>query len=111
MCCTKLRVEVEQWEDEGVYLVFLLSVKSVPADEVVQEEWEEEETSVDRMGVVTILPFLYLSTPFFPSAPLYSFVTRLMSVKVSRVGRNILRTNIVKMAHTSITVNDMFINN
>ena len=65
MCCTKLRVEVEQWEDEGVYLVFLLSVKSVPADEVVQEEREEEETCVDRMGVVTILPFLCLSTPFF----------------------------------------------
>ena len=55
MCCTKLRVEVEQWEDEGVFLVFLLSVKSVPADEVVQEEREEEETCMDRMGVVNTI--------------------------------------------------------
>ena len=65
MCCTKLWVEVEQWEDEGVYPVFLLSVKRAPADEVVQEERDEEKTCVDRMGVVTILPFLCLSTPFF----------------------------------------------
>ena len=31
MCLTKLRVEVEQWEDEGVFLVSRLSVESVPA--------------------------------------------------------------------------------
>ena len=74
MCCTKLRVEVEQWEDEGVFLVFLLSVKSVPADEVVQEEREEEETCVDRMGVVTILPFLCLSTPIFSISSISSNV-------------------------------------
>ena len=49
MCCTKLRVEVEQWEDEGVYLVFLLSVKTVPANKVVQEEQEEEETCEERV--------------------------------------------------------------
>ena len=49
MCFTKLRVEVEQWEDEGVFLVSRLSVESVPADDVVQEEWDEEDTGVDRI--------------------------------------------------------------
>ena len=49
MCFTKLRVEVEQWEDEGVFLVSRLSVESVPADDVVQEEWDEEDTCVDRI--------------------------------------------------------------
>ena len=50
MCFTKLRVEVEQWEDEGVFLVSRLSVESVPAGDVVQEERDEEDTCVDRMG-------------------------------------------------------------
>ena len=49
MCFTKLRVEVEQWEDEGVFLVSRLSVESVPAGDVVQEERDEEETCIDRM--------------------------------------------------------------
>ena len=49
MCFTKLRVEVEQWEDEGVFLVSRLSVESVPAGDVVQEERDEEDTCVDRM--------------------------------------------------------------
>ena len=49
MCLTKLRVEVEQWEDEGVFLVSRLSVESVPADDVVQEERDEEDTCVHRM--------------------------------------------------------------
>ena len=49
MCLTKLRVEVEQWEDEGVFLVSRLSVESVPAGDVVQEERDEEETCVDGM--------------------------------------------------------------
>ena len=52
MCFTKLRVEVEQWEDEGVFLVSRLSVESVPAGDVVQEERDEEETCEDRMGDV-----------------------------------------------------------
>ena len=52
MCFTKLRVEVEQWEDEGVFLVSRLSVESVPAGDVVQEERDEEDTCVDRMGDV-----------------------------------------------------------
>ena len=49
MCFTKLRVEVEQWEDEGVFLVSRLSVESVPAGDVVQEERDEEETCIDGM--------------------------------------------------------------
>ena len=56
MCLTKLRVEVEQWEDEGVFLVSRLSVESVPAGDVVQEERDEEDTCVDGTGEVTILP-------------------------------------------------------
>ena len=47
MCLTKLRVEVEQWEDEGVFLVSRLSVESVPAGDVVQEERDEEDTCSD----------------------------------------------------------------
>ena len=65
MCFTKLRVEVEQWEDEGVFLVSRLSVESVPAGDVVQEERDEEDTCLFQS---------------LPSAPLYSLVTRLMSV-------------------------------
>ena len=52
MCFTKLRVEVEQWEDEGVFLVSRLSVESVPAGDVVQEERDEEDTCIDGMGDV-----------------------------------------------------------
>ena len=50
MCFTKLRVEVEQWEDEGVFLVSRLSAENVPADDVVQEERDEEDTCIDGMG-------------------------------------------------------------
>ena len=56
MCFTKLRVEVEQWEDEGVFLVSRLSVESVPAGNVVQEERDEEDTCVDGMNVITTKP-------------------------------------------------------
>ena len=62
MCFTKLRVEVEQWEDEGVFLVSRLSVESVPAGDVVQEKRAEEDTCKDRMGVVTVLVIPCLSS-------------------------------------------------
>ena len=50
MYFTILRVEVDQWEDEGLFLVSHLSVESVPAGDVVQEERDEEDTWVGRMG-------------------------------------------------------------
>ena len=52
MCFTKLRVEVEQWENEGVFLVFRISVENVPAGKVVQEKRDEENTCVDGMRIV-----------------------------------------------------------
>ena len=73
MCFTKLRVEVEQWEDEGVFLVSRLSVESVPAGDVVQEERDEEDTCVHRMGVVTVLPFLCLSIPISSFSSIVQF--------------------------------------
>ena len=67
MCFTKLRVEVEQWEDEGVFLVSRLSVESVPAGDVVQEERDEEDTCIDRMSdnltLIVRLPSLCFMIP------------------------------------------------
>ena len=87
MCFTKLRVEVEQWEDEGVFLVSRLSVESVPAGDVVQEERDEEETCIAEMRQNLTLIIRHRHKPFslstydtFMGAPLYSLITRLMSV-------------------------------
>ena len=65
MCFTKLRVEVEQWEDEGVFLVSRLSVESVPAGDVVQKERDEEDTCIDGMGddVTSIDDLDFISIP------------------------------------------------
>ena len=55
MYFTKLREEVEHWEDEGVFhppvrpQLPRLCVESVPAEEVVKEERNEEETCIDGM--------------------------------------------------------------
>ena len=73
MCFTKLRVEVEQWEDEGVFLVSRLSVESVPAGDVVQEERDEEDTCVDRMGVVNKLVFPCLPIPIISISSIIQF--------------------------------------
>ena len=74
MCFTKLRVEVEQWEDEGVFLVSRLSVESVPAGDVVQEERDEEETCVDGMrDNIAVLPFQCLSIPFSSFSSIVQF--------------------------------------
>ena len=62
MYFTKLRIEIEQWEDEGVFLVSRLSVESVPAGDVVQEERDEEDTCVDGMSdnLTLIIRHIYL---------------------------------------------------
>ena len=44
-----------------VYFLYLASVESVPAGDVVQEERDEEDTCMDRMGMVTVLPSPCLS--------------------------------------------------
>ena len=38
---TKLWVDVQQGEDEGEFLIFLLSEESYEADKVVEEEWSQ----------------------------------------------------------------------
>ena len=67
MCFTILRVEVEQWEDEGVFLVsvWYLSVESVPAGDVVQEERDEEETCIAEMRQNLTLIIRHRHKPFF----------------------------------------------
>ena len=38
---TKLWVDVQQGEDEGEFLIFLLSEESYEADNVVEQEWNQ----------------------------------------------------------------------
>ena len=42
---TKLWVDVQQGEDEGEFLIFLLSEESYEADKVVEQEWNQHRCS------------------------------------------------------------------
>ena len=42
---TKLWVEVQQGEDEGEFLIFLLPEESYEADNVVEQEWSQHRSS------------------------------------------------------------------
>ena len=46
---TKLWVDVQQGEDEGEFLIFLLSEETDEADEVVEQEWSQHRCS--QLGV------------------------------------------------------------
>ena len=49
---TKLWVQVQQGEDEGEYLIFLLPEESYEADNVVEQEWSQHRRNHSRMGDV-----------------------------------------------------------
>ena len=66
---TKLWVDVQQWEDEGEFLIFLHSDESYEAENVVEQEWSQHgcrhfwvrgETTGIGIGIRTVgswIPF------------------------------------------------------
>ena len=47
---TKLWVDVEQGEDEGEFLIFLLSEESYEADKVIQQDWNQHRCGHLKVG-------------------------------------------------------------
>ena len=58
---TKLWVDVQQGEDEGEFLIFLLYEESYEAEKVVEQEWSQHRCS--HLGVIVPNTKIILSSP------------------------------------------------